>query len=268
MGEWPAQLAAPVHPRDTRHMSYRTIELAWRPRNTTEWAIFTASRQRRSRRRNWTWPSKARWQRWASRPEGRYLGLSTQRAQQRIGEFCGALDSCRQLRRNGQAEARSPWRLRRDHDVVYTHQDARIRDGRLSWPHGRSGTVRVRLPDPISRPGRLMAVRLSYGTVRIVCEVPDGAARPRPVSPGDTAGGCGLPHRHRLCGRAVQRRRAPPAASAPPPAARRISCRSACMAPCAQVVPCHSRSSICAPGLVREARGAVVPGGHPARRSA
>jgi putative transposase len=164
-------------------MGYRTIEIAWQPRTTTSWATFTASRQEaarlwndlvrrhhRIRRRNWTWPSKARWQRWA---KGRYPGISAQSAQQIIGEFCEAVDSCRQLRKNGHAETRYPWRLRRYHDVIYTNQDARIRDGRLLLPHGKSGTLRVRLPNSITLPGRLMEVRLSYSIVRLICEVPD-----------------------------------------------------------------------------------------------
>jgi hypothetical protein len=54
-------------------MSYRTVELTWTPRNTTERATFTASRQEaarlwndlvvrhhRIRRLKWKWPSKAR----------------------------------------------------------------------------------------------------------------------------------------------------------------------------------------------------------------
>jgi putative transposase len=168
-------------------MSYRTIEVVWQPRTTTGWATFTASRQEaarlwndlivrhhRIRRMNWKWPSKARWQRWA---KGRYPGLSAQSAQQIIGEFCEAVDSCRQLRRNGHTEASYPWKLRRYRDVVYTNQDARIRDGRLILPQGTSGALRIRLPDSITLPGRLMEVRLSYGLVRLICEVAD---TPRP----------------------------------------------------------------------------------------
>jgi putative transposase len=164
-------------------MSYRTIEIAWRPRATTEWATFTASRQEaarlwsdlvvrhhRIRRLGWKWPSKARWQRWA---KGRYPGVSAQSAQQLIGDFCEAVESCRQLRKNGQLEARYPWRKPRYHDVVYTNQDARIRDDRLILPHGTSGTLRIRLPDAVTLPGRLMEVRLSFGVARLVCDVPD-----------------------------------------------------------------------------------------------
>jgi putative transposase len=164
-------------------MSYRTIEVAWTPRTTTEWITFTASRKEaarlwndlvlrhhRIRRLGWKWPSKARWQRWA---KGHYPGLSAQSAQQIIGEFCEAVDSCRQLRKNGQTEARYPWRLRRYHDVIYTNQDARIREGRLVLPHGASGALRIRLPDTTTLPGRLMEVRVSYGVVRLICEALD-----------------------------------------------------------------------------------------------
>jgi putative transposase len=137
-------------------------------------------RHHRIRRLAWRWPSKARWQRWAIRPQGRSPGISAQRAQsaqQIIGEFCEAVDSCRQLRKNSHEDARDPWKLRRSHDVVYTNQDARLRDGRLVLPHGASGTLRIRLPDAITLPGRLMEVRLSHGVVRLICEVVDA---PRP----------------------------------------------------------------------------------------
>jgi putative transposase len=142
-------------------------------------------RHHRIRRFNWTWPSKARWQRWA---KGRYPGLSAQSAQHLIGEVRAAVDSCRQVRRNGHAEARYPWRLRRYRDVIYTNQDARLRDGRLILPPGASGTLRIRLPDAVTLPGRLMEVRLmevrllevrllevrlSYGIVRLLSELPD-----------------------------------------------------------------------------------------------
>ena len=83
------------------------------------------------------------------------------------------MDSCRQLRKKGQTEARYPWRKPRYHDVVYTNQDARLRNGQLVLPHGKSGTLRIRLPDSIMLPGRLMEVRLSFGVVRLTCEVVD-----------------------------------------------------------------------------------------------
>jgi len=45
-------------------------------------------------------------------------------------------------------------------------------------PQGSSGTLRIRLPAAVTLPGRLMEVRLSYGVVRLICEVPD-EARPQ-----------------------------------------------------------------------------------------
>jgi len=164
-------------------MSYRTVEIAWKPHKQREWATFTTSRQEaarlwgdlvvrhhRLRCLTWKWPSKGRWEKWARR---KYLGLSAQSCQQIIGEFCEAVESTRQLRKNGHTEAAYPWKKPRYRDVVYTNQDARIRDGHLILPHGKSGTLRIRMPDAITLPGRLMEVRLSYGRVRLVCEVPD-----------------------------------------------------------------------------------------------
>src|SRR5258708_30332486 len=117
-------------------MSYRTVELAWTPRSTTEWATFSAGRREaarlwndlvlrhhRIRRLALRWPSKARWQRWA---KGRYLGLSAQSAQQLIRELCDAVDARRRQRMNGHTEAPHPGRLRLSHDEGYPHQDARI----------------------------------------------------------------------------------------------------------------------------------------------
>jgi putative transposase len=156
--------------------------MTWLPHAQTKWATFTASRKKaarlwsdlgkrhhRLRRLSWRWPSKVRWQRWAA---GRYPGISAQSAQQIIGEFCEAVASCRQLQQSVQAEARYPWRLPRYHDVVYTNQDARLRDRRLILPHGQSGRLRIRLPDTVTLPGRLIEVRLSYGVVRLICESP------------------------------------------------------------------------------------------------
>src|SRR5262252_6603254 len=106
-------------------MAYRAIEIMWTPRATTEWATFGASRREaaqlwndlirrhhRIRHLGWHWPNRVRWLRWA---KGRYPGLSAQSAQQIVLEFCEAVDSCRQLRKNGREEARYPWRLRRYH---------------------------------------------------------------------------------------------------------------------------------------------------------
>jgi len=164
-------------------MSYRTVEIAWQPRTNSQWHTFTASRQEaarlwgdlvvrhhRLRCLTWQWPSKSRWQKWAKR---KYPNLSAQSCQQIISEFCEAVDSTRQLRKNGHSETSYPWKKPHYRDVVYTNQDARIRDGHLILPNGTSGTLRIRLPATVILPGRLMEVRMSYGRVRLVCEVPD-----------------------------------------------------------------------------------------------
>jgi hypothetical protein len=85
-----------------------------------------------------------------------------------LAEFCETVDSCPQLRQNGDSETRYPWRLCRYHDVVYTNQDACIRDGRLVLPHGANGALRIRLPDMVTLSGRMMEVRRSYGAVRLI----------------------------------------------------------------------------------------------------
>src|SRR5919197_4267401 len=162
-------------------MAYRAIEIDWLPQIQAQWAAFGAARREaarlwadlvtrhhRLRRLNWQWPSKARWQRWA---RGRYPGLSAQTTQQIIGEFCEAVNATRQLRKNGHPEARYPWRTPRYRDVVYTNQDARVREGWLILPNGRSGTLRI--PGPQHRPltGRLMEVSLCIGRILLVCQV-------------------------------------------------------------------------------------------------
>jgi putative transposase len=174
-------------------MAYRTIEIHWRPRSASNWATYAAARREaarlwsdlverhhRLRRRHLNWPSRGRWQRWAKR---RYPGLSAQSAQQIIGEFREAVNSARQLRKNGQVDARYPWKKPKFHDVVYTNQDARIRNGHLILPNGTSGTLRVRLPKGVDLPGRLMEVRLGRFRIVIVCKV-IGA----PISAGPTIG--------------------------------------------------------------------------------
>src|SRR5437763_14356614 len=113
------------------HMAYRTIDIRWMPHTQGQWATYTAARKEaarlwsdlvarhhRLRRLNWRWPSKERWQKWA---RGRYPGLSAQSVQQIIGEFCEAVNGTRQVRKNGHAEARYPWKKARYRDVVYTN---------------------------------------------------------------------------------------------------------------------------------------------------
>jgi putative transposase len=162
------------------------LEIAWIPRTQIQWRIFTTARteaarlwadlvtrHHRLRRLNWKWPAKERWEKWAKR---RYHNLHSQSVQQLIGEFCEAVSSTRQLRRQGHPEARYPWRKPKYRDIAYTNQGAKIRGGQLLLPNGQAGTLRI--PLPVALPGRLMEARLTMGAVLLVCEVPD-EARPQ-----------------------------------------------------------------------------------------
>jgi len=166
-------------------VSHRTIEIAWLPGSKRAWATFTAARKEaaklwsdmverhhRLRRLNWKWPSKSRWEKWAAK---RYPNLHSQTIQQVLAEFLEAVQSAKALRKNGQAEARYPWRKPRYRDVTYTNQGARIRKGALFLPNGKAGTLSIPIPETIALPGRLMEVHLLYGRVLLVCEVPDEA---------------------------------------------------------------------------------------------
>ncbi len=168
-------------------MAYKTIEFNWLPHRKAQWQTFTLSRQeaarlwnalvkrhQRIRRMNWTWPSKARWERWAQK---RFPNLHSQSVQQSIKEFLEAVNATRQLRRNGHAAANYPWKSLHYRDIIYTNQAARlVEDNRgrlLILPNGKSGRLAVRVPEAVQFPGRLIEVRLVYGRVQVVCEVPD-----------------------------------------------------------------------------------------------
>ena len=162
-------------------MSYRTIEIAWLPRSGAAWGVFTAARAEsarlwsdlvelhfRVRRSGKKWPTMGRWQKWA---KGKYTGLSAQSVQQIIGEFCEAVSSATALRKNGR-DVKYPWKKSKFRDITYTNQDARVRDGFLLLPNGKSGTLRVKMP--VNLPGRLMEVHLSFGRVMLVREISEG----------------------------------------------------------------------------------------------
>ncbi|MBC7814049.1 MAG: transposase [Burkholderiales bacterium] len=168
-------------------MDYRTVTFNWLPRAKTQWQTYTDTRKEaahlwndlvmrhaRIRRLNWTWPTKGRWEQWGKR---RYPNLHSQSVQQIIGEFCEAVNATRQLRKNGHTEASYPFRLSRYHDVVYTNQAAHMVEGDghrlLVLPNGKAGRLKVRVPDHVKLPGRLMEIRLSYGKLSLVCELPD-----------------------------------------------------------------------------------------------
>lgn len=168
-------------------MAYRTVTFDWLPHTKKGWNTYTLARQEaarlwndmvlrhaRIRRLGWKFPGKRRWEQWAAR---RYPNLHSQSVQQIVAEFDEAVRSARQLRRNGKAEARYPWKLFHYRDVVYTNQAVRVVEHRgksfLVMPNGQSGRLMARIPEGVELPGRMMEVRLVYGKILAVCEVPD-----------------------------------------------------------------------------------------------
>jgi len=118
----------------------------------------------------WKFPTKRRWEIWAKQ---RYPLLHSQSVQQIVAEFDEAVRSATQLRRNGATAARYPHRLLHYRDITYTNQAARVVDGLLILPNGKSGKLVARLPTGVVLPGRLMEAQLSYGKIALVCEIPD-----------------------------------------------------------------------------------------------
>lgn len=178
---------------------HRVVEIAWLPRSPVQWATFTAARRAagdlwsamvrlhgRLRRLGWKWPTWNRWERWA---KGRFPGLSAQSVQQGVIAFCECLAATTAARKAAAASGRDvaavkyPWRPARYRDVTYTNQDATIRDGFLRLSHGRGGKpLRVRVPEGVRLPGRLMEVTLAFGVVRLVCELATPTVAPEAAS--------------------------------------------------------------------------------------
>ena len=139
-------------------VAYRTVKIDWKPKNQRQWHILTNSRLEagklwsdlverhfRIRRSGKKWPTKYRWTKWA---KGKYPNLHSQSVQQIIYEFCEALESATHLRKVGY-DTKYPWRKPRYHDVIYTNQGARIRNGDLYLPNGIAGTLIITIPKPV-----------------------------------------------------------------------------------------------------------------------
>lgn len=131
-------------------------------------------RHARIRRLRWSWPSEARWHKWA---RGKFPGLCAKSVQMVVRDFLDAVICAARARKaerasGGEVLAEYPWHTRRYRDVPYCNQTAKIRDGYLRLTGSKHGRVlRVRMPKGISLPGRIMEVTLSYGVLRISCEV-------------------------------------------------------------------------------------------------
>lgn len=174
--------------KDDETTERRVVEIAWLPRTPAEWAVFTAARleaaklrnamvrlHARIRRLKWKWPSYVRFDKWA---RGKFPAISAHSVQQIVRDFCDTIAATTKLRKKERAArreptARYPWRTSRYRDVIYANDDAVVRNGVLTLPHGRhGGKLRIRMPHSLVLPGRIMQATLAYGFVRIVCEVP------------------------------------------------------------------------------------------------
>lgn len=125
----------------------------------------------------WKWPNSLRFFRWA---KGRYTGLNAQSVQQIIVEFLEAISSTMILRKQGRSEIAFPWKKSKYRDVVYTNQSAKIRNGYLILPSGKSGKIAVKLPKRFAPEGRLMEVRMTFGKAVLAYKSDDPSLSARP----------------------------------------------------------------------------------------
>jgi putative transposase len=172
-------------------MPYRTIEISWLPRSCTAWRTFSAVRQEAAAVWNWLveahadlratgqpWPSKTDWQK---QVKGRFPNLHSQSVQQTVADFCDAVTATTVLRSSSRPSACYPFRKPKYRCVLFTNQAARLRNAVLTLPCGQAGNLRIRLPDTVTIPGRLMEVRLHFGKVELVYEVSTIVHPPGPV---------------------------------------------------------------------------------------
>ena len=173
-------------------MVYRTVRFAWLPSTCQGWLIFTAVRKEAARL--WSWlverhaTIRQQGGRWPTRNElqkeikGLFPGLHSQSAQMILHDFCEAVASAESLRRRGEPYE-YPHRKMTYRQVLFSNQAPKFRDGRMVLPCGKAGYLEIFIPKGVTLPGRLMEVRLGYGSVEVVCEV---IIEPQP--PGPTIG--------------------------------------------------------------------------------
>src|SRR5208282_5806415 len=110
---------------------------------------------------------------------GLFPGLHSQSTQQIVADFCEAITSAESLRKKGDPFC-YPHRKTLYRQVLFTNQAPRFRDGLMILPCGKAGYLSVCIPKGVVLPGRVMEIRLDYGEVEIVCEVPNEV---RPIGP-------------------------------------------------------------------------------------
>jgi len=171
-------------------MQHRTITISWLPRTQAEWRTFTAARQEAAAVWNWLveahaavretsepWPSYSRL---AKEGKRRFPNLLAQSVQQTVADFCDAVTATTAARKKG-CDTNYPCATPKYRGVIFPNQAVQLRDGILTLPCAKAGKLHVRIPDGVTLPGRLMEVRLHFGEVQIVCEVPDTVHPPGPT---------------------------------------------------------------------------------------
>jgi len=170
-------------------MAYRTVKFAWLPSTCQGWLVFTSVRKEAARL--WSWlverhaTIRQQGGRWPTRNalqkeiKGLFPGLHSQSAQMILHDFCEAVASAEALRKKGEP-FEYPHRKTTYRQVLFSNQSPRFRDGHMVLPCGTVGKLSVRIPKGVTLPGRVIEVRLGYGTVEIVCEV---IVESRPVGP-------------------------------------------------------------------------------------
>ena len=166
---------------------HRVVEFHFKPKSKNQWMIHGSARAEAARlwnrlvrihgfcrKRHWPWPTRNQFEAWS---KGKFPRLHSQSVQHIIIEFLEAVNSARQLRAKGNAEARYPWKLRRYRDVTFTNQAPRFVGGNMILPCGRIDGKRaylsVPLPKGFAYPGKLCELRLEFGKVAMVFEIAD-----------------------------------------------------------------------------------------------
>jgi len=161
----------------------------------TEWAKATEARRaaghlwtrlvkihRFCRRRHWRWPTESQ----LKTHFKRRFPLHSQTVQALIEKFCATIDGVRTKRKNGDKQARYPWRFRRYFNPIFKGQAIKREGSSLILPLGRGrDPIRVHLPEAMP-PGAMVQAELGYGEIYLTVtrELPD----PLPVPSGKAGG--------------------------------------------------------------------------------
>jgi putative transposase len=101
-----------------------------------------------------------------------FPNLHSQSVQMTVHDFLEAIASADAIRRKGE-EFEYPHKILKYRQVLFSNQSPKIKNGHLILPCGQAGKLLVPIPETVTIPGRIMEVRLNYGSVEIVCQIED-----------------------------------------------------------------------------------------------